>query len=232
MPFDALLIMKGEDSSGNLITVDENDVEAVSTDVDAYGNVVVEVKKTGKKGLAAVVILTQKNSEISPVPYTDDLVVEVQASGEFDRGFETIMTFPVMRPYLRLLKNCVCTAVFDDDDIGKVLDANIDPAVAKIVSYDTALETVGGIGDILVTMQSSADVYATVSDTLTSVGGGIATQSAVAADVVATPSMQDFPGVYVGRFVTNKRYVRSKFTSADDIGKCWALIGDDCLDTL
>ena len=94
-----------------------------------------------------------------------------------------------------------------------------------------ALFTVGGVGDIVISMEDSADLYATAGDTLTATSGtGIATQGAIS---VADNSRGHPGGTLVIRFATDKRYVRfNGATVADDLGTCWVTLETESLDKL
>lgn len=221
MPFDANLVLKGH-YSGALIDTDESDVAPTSLTVNTDGNVVVDLKKTGAKGLAAVMILTE---EADSDAYSDETTIEIQESDELDRGWVAVGKIGTLRSHLILLPKCTATTGFvaADATTPKVLTATTDTATGKIVAFDEALKTIGGVGDILVEMQDSADVYATVGDTLTATAGtGIATQGV--AGIKTLPGTQHQPGVHICRFITSKRYVRAAVTAADNIGKCWILL--------
>lgn len=219
MPFDAKNILKGE-YSGALVDTDENDAVATSLTVNTDGNVVVDLKKTPAKGLAAVVILTE---EADAAAYSDETTIEIQASDELDRGWEACGKSGILRSHLIVLKDCVATTGFvaADATTPRVLTATGDGATGTIVAFDEALKTIGGIGDILVEMQDIADVYGTAGDTLTATAGtGVATQGAAGTKV----GVQHQPKVHTIQFNTQKRYVRSKVTAADNIGKVWIML--------
>lgn len=224
MPFDAELILKGL-YSGALVDIDESDAVAVSETVNSDGNGVVDIKKTGAKGLAAVVCLTE---EADANAYSDETTIEIQASDELDRGWETVATFPTLRSHLILLEDCIATTGFvaADATTPRVLTATTDGATGLIVAFDEALKEIDGIGDILVEMQDDADLYATVADTLTATSGtGVATQGSKVGKKHSW--IQHQPGVHIVRFATNKRYVRCKVTAADCIGKGWILLTNE-----
>ena len=172
MAFDALGILKGL-YNGALVEVDENDTVAILTTANADGNAVVDIKKTGAKGLSAVLIWTAISAT---APYSDEGLILIEASDELDRNWEEVARFPVMHCYTRRLKDCVATTAFVAADIGQALIATAAADAGLLLSYDEALATIGGVGDIVVEMQDSADVYATPGDTLTSDGTGVATQ--------------------------------------------------------
>ena len=227
MAFDANLILKGL-YSGALVDTDESDAAPVSETANSDGNAVVDIRKTGAKGMVAVLILTE---EADSDAYSDETTLEIQDSDELDRGWEAVAKSGILRSHLILLKDCIATTGFValDATTPRVLTATTDTATGKIVAFDEALKTIDGIGDILVEMQDSADVYATVGDTLTATSGtGVATQGVVGTKV----GVQHQPGAHCIRFTSNKRYVRAVVTAADNIGKCWILLTDQAFVTL
>ena len=229
MPFDANLILKGH-YSGALVDTDESDAAPTSLTVNDDGNVVVDLKKTGAKGLAAVIILTE---EADAAAYSDETTIEIQDSDELDRGWGAVAKTGTLRSHLILLRDCIATTGFValDATTPRVLTATGDGATGLIVAFDEALKTIDGIGDILVEMQDNADVYGTAADTLTATSGtGVATQGS--AGIKTLPGTQHQPGVHIVRFVTSKRYVRAVVTAADCIGKCWILLANHPFETL
>lgn len=229
MVFDANLILKGLYSAA-LVDTDESDASPVSLTPNSDGNAVVEIKETGAKGLAAVVVMTEVADADA---YSDETYVDIQESDELDRNWESIARSKVLRSHLILLKDCVATTGFValDATTPRVLTATTDGATGLIVAFDEALKTIGGIGDILVEMQDDADVYGTAADTLTATTGtGVATQGV--AGVVGVLTDQDQPGAHVIRFTTTKRYVRAVVTAEDNVGKCWILITNHAFRTL
>lgn len=224
MPFDANLILKGL-YSGALVDTDESDAAAVAVAANSDGNCVVDLKKTGAKGLVGVLIMTE---EADSAAYSDETTVEFQQSDQLDRGWEAVGKIGTLRSHLILLRDCVATTGFValDATTPRVLTATTDGATGTIIAFDEALKTIGGIGDILVEMQDSADVYGTGGDTLTATSGtGVATQGALAG-IKTLPGTQHQPGVHTARFTVDKRYVRAVVTAADNIGKCWILLAN------
>lgn len=229
MAFDALGILKGH-YSGALVEVDESDASAVSLTANSDGNAVVDIRKTGSKGLVAVCIFTAISST---APYSDEGTILIQASDELDRNWETVAQFPTIHPYLLRLKDCIATTAFValDATTPRVLTATGDGATGLLFSFDEALKTIGGIGDIVVEMQDSADVYGTGGDTLTATSGtGVATQGSLAG---ALDTIQQVPGIMAVRFNTDKRYVRCNCeTVADGLGTAWILLTNNAFITL
>jgi len=221
MPFDANLILKGH-YSGALVEVDENDAVATSTTANSDGNAVVDLKKSGAKGLSAAVIFTAISAT---APYSDEGTITIQESNSLDRNWETVVTFPRIHPYLREMQ-CTATTAFVAADVTtpRVLTATTDTATGLIYKVDQACFTIGGVGTIVVEMQDSADLYATAGDTLTATSGtGVGTQGAAS---IACP-VQFVPGIMVRRFSTEKRYIRCNCADVEDgLGTAWILVGD------
>jgi hypothetical protein len=228
MAFDALGILKGH-YSGALVEVDESDAVATSLTANSDGNVVVDLKKSGAKGLSAVLIWTAISST---APYSDEGTIIIEASDELDRNWEQVAEFPTMHCYLRRLKDCIATTGFValDATTPRVLTATTEGSTGLIVSFDEALKTIGGVGDIVVEMQDSADVYATAGVVITATSGtGVGTQGL--AGVAEVPQM--VPGIHVCRFSTNKRYVRCNCeTVADGLGTAWILLTNHAFETI
>lgn len=228
MAFDALGILKGL-YSGALVEVDESDAVSITVAANSDGNCVVDIRKTGVKGLAAVLIWTAISGT---APYSDEGSILIEASNELDRNWLEVARFPTMHAYLRRLKNCVATTAFVALDVTtpRVLTATTGTDTGLIYSVDQALFTLGGVGDIVVEMQDSADVYGTAGDTLTATAGtGVGTQGLVG--VPEIPQM--IPGIHVVRFATDKCYIRCNCeTVADGLGTAWILLTDNAFVTV
>lgn len=224
MPFDANLVLRGE-YGGTLVDLDESDAVCTALTMNDDGNIVVDLKKTGKKGLAAVVICTEAADSAA---YTDRATLSIEESDELDRNWQTAVTFPVLINFLRTI-HVTATTGFVVGDIGQLITEETSTDTGLLISFDEALKTASGIGELLVEMVDSGDVFgADLAKTETSSGTGRSTKR-----LVTTVPDQMMPGIYVRRFTTNKRYLRfNGETVADSIGKVWVLIGDDVLDTL
>lgn len=230
MAFDALGILKGLYNSA-LVEVDDGDAVCTSVDtVNSDGNLVIDVRKTGVKGLAAVLIWTAISGT---APYSDEGTITIEASDELDRGWLEVARFPTMIPYLMRLKDCVAGTAFVALDVTtpRVLQATTDSDAAGLIhSIDQALFTDGGKGDIVIKMESSTDVYDTAGDALDATSGtGDAVQGAKG--VPEVPQM--IPGIHVVRFTTDKRYVRCNCESvADGLGTAWILLTNWAFDSV
>ena len=198
--FDDNLILKD-----GTVTLDENDVAALALTVNSDGNYAVQIDQTGNAGLWAVMICPT-----APTTYADTLNAYIQASHHITDGWETVAAFPTLYAYMRELR-CTPTTAFLSTDIGLVLTATTDSASdgGVIIDFDKKMtESTKPQGRILVKMSDANDDYSTAGDTLTATSGtGVGTQGAAA---VAT--MERSYGIYVVRFQTNRKYVRSLTT--------------------
>lgn len=222
MAFDSLLILRGE-YNGALVALDESDAVATSLTANTDGNAVVEVGKTGAKGLSCVIDFVAISAT---GPFSDEATLSIEESDNLDRNWETVVTFPIIHPYRWLIPGCVATTAFVAADVTtpRVLTASSDGATGLILNVPQALFTIGGVGIIEIEQQDVNDIYATAGDTLTATSGtGVGTQGAIA---FASP-VQQVPGTMVRRFDTSKRYMRfNGETVADELGTCWVRIGD------
>lgn len=200
MPFDDNLVLL----DGSVDLTPTSDADAVSTTANAYGNKVIDLGKTGNKGLCAVMILPD-----APTDYQDTLTAYIQHSNHYAAGWETVAGFPVLYAYVREMLCTPTTAFVGADDIAATLVATTDSDSdgGVVIDFDEELLTIGLTGRILVQMSDSNDDYSTASDTLTSGGTGVGTQG-VAASLTKSRSY----GIYVVRFQTERRYVRGQFT--------------------
>lgn len=206
--FDDELILK--DGS---VALDANDVAAVLLTVNSDGNYALEIKKTGKTGLYAVMICPS-----APTTYVDTLTVAIQASHHFTDGWETVASFPVLYALMRYMEVTATTA-FVSTDIGLVLTATTDSASdgGVIIDFDKALLTVGGKGTMLVQMSDANDDYSTAGDIVTATAGtGVGTITAA-----GVLTKERSYGIYVVRFQTDREYVRGLFTVS--AGGAWGL---------
>jgi hypothetical protein len=207
MPFDNSLILR--DGS---VDLDTNEVVAVSTTANDDGAKVLDLGGTckprgGNEGvmdIAAVMVLPD-----IPTTYADTLAVEIQQSDHETFGYETLVTFPTLYAYTRLLKVTVTTA-FVSSDIGATLTGVTtgDTGVIRWIHPD--LLTVGKVGYIIVTMVGSDDLFDDEDETLTSSDTGVATMSGVA--IVEPRPTLGGPNHHVRRCAITKRYVRGSFT--------------------
>jgi hypothetical protein len=207
MPFDEELVL----IDGSVALDPTSDAAIASLTRDAYGKVVIDLKKTGGKGLVAVLICPS-----APTTYADTLSAAIQHSNQAEDGWEDLATFPTLYAYMREVW-CTSTTAFVGTDIGLVLTATTDSASdgGVIIDFDRSLLTVGGNGKILVQMSDANDDYSTAGDTLTATSGtGVGTQG-----VAGVATARRSYGVYVVRFQTNRRFIRPNVTVSS--GGAW-----------
>ncbi len=210
MPFDVDLTL----IDGSVALTPTSDAEIASETVDGYGKVVLDIRKTGNRGLMAVLACPS-----APTTYQDTLTAVLQHSHHVADGWADLASFPVLYALVRRVR-CTAITAFVATDIGLVLTATTDSASdgGVILDFDPALLAVGGEGDILVQMSDANDDYSTAGDTLTATTGtGVGTQGAAAA---LDPARSY--GLYVVRFQTEKRYVRPSVTVST--GGSWGLV--------
>jgi len=200
MALDDNLILRGGSS---LTALDASEAAPVALTVSADGGYCADIKKTGIHGIWAVAFFPSK-----PTSYTHTVTLLVQDSEHLAAGWETIATFPIVYA-MTMEMFCTATTAFTAAAIGQVIVATTDSgsATGVVLYYDTALETIGGYGKIIIAMADSGDDYSTAGDTLTMGGTGVGagTQGAIA---VLSPPPSGFPGMLAVHFETQKRYVR------------------------
>jgi len=192
MPFDSNLILRD-----GTVDLDNNEAAAVSETANADGAKVLDIRKTGTMGLVAVLVLPD-----APTTYGDTLSAVIQASDHVSADFKTIASFPTLYALMRRLRITATTA-YVPADIGQTQTGGTTGDTGVLRWYDKALETIGGTGDLLVSMVAADDVFDDVDETITSGGTGVGTMQKAA---VADKGLSY--GIYVVRFVTNKRYIR------------------------
>lgn len=231
MPFDAEGILRGLYASA-LVPMDENDVAAVALAANSDGNCVVDVRKTGAKGLAAVMVMLGASSvELAALYNNDTAVVTIEASDTLEGAWEEVARFPVIRAHLLELY-VTATVAFVPADIGQLVTQETTADTGYLVSYEPALNTIGGTGKIVVAPVDSGDVFnEAAGKTINSAGTGESTKTYGAGTTVSLPEMT--PGIYVVRFTTNKRYVRANCEAvADSFGNVWILLTDSAFNKL
>jgi hypothetical protein len=198
---------------GTIVLTPSTDTPAVSVTRDAAtGGAVIDLKKTGAKGMCAVLTCPSK-----PTTYDDTLTVHIEESDVLGEPTSTWLTwqkvasFPVVYAMLRELEVTATTA-FVASDVGRVLTATTDSASdgGHIVWFDPALMTIGGKGKIIVAMSDANDDFSTAGDTVTATSGtGVGTQGAAS---IVHPNGDGIPGKLVCRFTATKRYLRANAT--------------------
>jgi len=230
MAFDALGILRGL-YGGAMVSMDENDVVPVSKTADTHGNAVVEINKTGAKGLAAVMILTGGTVAEMAANYDDEAVVTIEASDYIsERNWETVATFPTIHNHIAEL-TITATTAFAAADVGQAMTQETTADTGQLLWYDPALETIGGVGKVLIEMDDAGDIFNEVAGkTMNSAGTGRATKTYGAGTTIFKNMV---PGIYIRRFTTNKKYVRCNCTNVEDsMGGCWILLTDGAFVTL
>lgn len=231
MAFDANNILKGL-YSGALVPMDESDVAAVALAANSDGNCVVDIRKTGAKGLAAVAIyLGPSTAEQALLVNNDYAKLVIQASDQLDGSWEDVATFPTV--YYHVLElYCTAAAAFVPGDIGGTITQETTADTGILIKYDAALDTIGGIGKLYIAVTAETDVFnEAAGKTLTSSVTGHGTKTYGAGTTVAMATMA--PGVYVVRFTTDKRYVRCNCDDViDSFGNVWILLTDNAFVTL
>ena len=240
MPFDDKLILKGEDSSGDLIDMDQSDAVAILLTVNDDGNRVVDLLANSTrrsplqqrgaeivKGLSAVVVYTEAPDSAA---YDDEAVITIEESDQLDRHWQTVVTFPTIHNFVRKIYISATTA-FVATDVTRELSEATSNDTGQIIYISPGLMTTGANGGyVLVEMDAVGDVYdeaVGVVETATA-GTGVGTK----AKATEVPT-QMLPGTYIRRFSTTKRYLRCNANNVDDsMGKVWILIGDEQLTKL
>jgi len=209
MPFDAEMLLL--DGTANLA---KNYTPPVSLTTGAYGAYVRDIRETGEKGLAAILMLP-----LASVSYTNKMVSSIEVSDSVTFGWETIASFPTFYQYIRRVPALTTTAPVEAD-VGKWLYGGSTNDDGKVVWFDPALSVAStGAGYIYIAMEAAGDVFDNTSEALTikaaAAGGGAAgtfvgVVNGVAAD--APDIIQPGGKIYVVRFATAKRYVRFNAT--------------------
>jgi hypothetical protein len=227
MPFDATEgILKGL-YGGVLIAIDENDAVAVSKTANTDGNAVVEINGTPSTGLCAVMALAGPSSTEAALLFGDEANITIEASDELDRGWVTVAVFPEIF-YNVAEMSVTATTAFVAGDVAGTLTQETTADTGLIIAFETAIETIGGVGKILVSQVDAGDIFnQTAGKTLTSSVTGVGTKT-YGAGTTTFPNSRYLPGVYVVRFVTNKKYVRCNAADVEDsIGKGYILLTDN-----
>ena len=225
MAFDALGILKGL-YGGAQVAIDENDAVATSKTVNSDGNAVVEINGTGVNGLCAVMLLAGPSATEAALLFNDEANVTIESSNYLTTGWRTIATFPEIFYNVAELY-VTATTGFAAADVGQAITQETTADTGILIAYDTALETVGGMGKILVAMDDAGDIFnQSAGKTVNSAGTGRATKT-YGAGTTTFPNSRYLPGVYSVRFVTPDKYVRCNFADVEDaIGYGWVLLTD------
>jgi hypothetical protein len=226
MAFDASGILKGL-YGGVLISIDESDAVSISKTANTDGNAVVQIDGTPSNGLCAVMALAGPSSTEAALLFGDEANITIEASDELDRGWVTVAVFPEIF-YNVAEMSATATTAFTSADIAATLTQETTADTGLIIAFETALETIAGVGKILVSQVDAGDIFnQTAGKTLTSNGVGVSTKT-YGAGTTIFPNNRYLPGVYVVRFVTHKKYVRCNCADVEDaIGTGWILLCDN-----
>jgi hypothetical protein len=226
MAFDASGILKGL-YGGALIAIDENDAVATSKTANSDGNAVVEINGTPATGLCAVLLLEGPSSTEAALLFNDEANITIEGSNELTTGWHTLASFPEICYNVAEL-TVTATTGFVAGDVGNTITQETTADTGILLAYDPALETVGGIGKILVAMDDAGDIFnQSAGKTVNSGGTGRATKT-YGAGTTTFPNSRFLPGVYSVRFTTTDKYVRCNCADVEDsIGKGWILLTDN-----
>lgn len=220
MVYDANLTLHGKGSGGALVDLDESDAVAILTSVNADGNKVLDLRKTGAKGLIASLILIE---EADSLAYDDEAVITIEESDFLDRNWQTVVTFPTLHAHLRRIY-VTCTVGFDAADIGAALTSQAGHT-GQLLKFDQALATAAGSGYLYVEMDDAGDTFA---DVVGQNMDGTTGRSTVTRTVESHLAIQMQPKTYHRRFTSDKRYIRCNASNVEDsIGLVWILLTND-----
>ena len=193
MPLDADSILRD-----GTIDLDNSEVTAVSETRNGDGAVVLDIRKTGIMGIVAVMVCPDV-----PTAAADTLAASIQASDHVSADFKDVASFPTLYALVRRLR-IQATTGFAAADIGDTITGTDTGDTGTLRWYDQALETVGGVGDLLVELDAAGDAFDDVDEVITSGGTGVGAMNGAISGITQALSY----GVYAVRFVTQKRYVR------------------------
>lgn len=197
MPLDANVLLR----DGSTADLAESESAPTSTTINADGALVYDMRKTAYGGIVAVL-----NCPAAPTAFADTLIVLVQVSDHIATDFKTIATFPTLYALNRRLR-VTSTTAFVTSDIGTTLTGTTTSDAGVIRWYDKALETVGGVGDVIVSQVAADSDFDNASEAFTTSGTGAGTMNK-ASELTEYLSY----GNYAMRFSSNKRYVRGQLT--------------------
>ena len=210
-PLDADMLLRD-----GLVDLDNAEAVAVSETRNDDGAVVIDLKKTGSRGVVVVM-----NLPATPSAAGDALAAVIQSSDYVSTDFKTLANFPTLYALNRLL-TIKATTAFVASDIGRTATGTTTADTGVIRWYDRALETVGGVGSLIVTSDAAGDLFDDVDEIITATSGsGVGTMNGEAAPATERLSF----GNYAILVRTEKRYIR--YSGVPDAGSNWgkALVG-------
>ncbi len=193
MPLDADSILRD-----GLVDLDNAETTAVSETRNGDGAVVLDIRKTGIMGIVAVMVCPDV-----PTAAADTLSGSIQASDHVSTDFKDVASYPTLFALVRRLR-IVSTTGFVAADITGSITGTDTGDTGTLRWYDRALETVGGIGDILIELDAAGDAFDDVDEVITAGTTGVGAVNGVISSITQALSY----GIYTVRFTTQKRYVR------------------------
>ncbi len=207
MPLDADSILRD-----GLVDLDNAEAIAVSETRNGDGAVVLDIRKTGIMGIVGVMVCPDV-----PTAAADTLAATIQASDHVSTDFKDVASYPTLFALVRRLRIQATTA-FVEADIAASATGGTTGDTGTIRWYDKALETVGGVGDLLVELDAATDTFDDVDEVITSGTTGVGTMNGAISSITQALSY----GIYTVRFVTQKRYVR--VSSIPSAGSNWGKV--------
>ncbi len=198
MPLDANMLLR----DGSIADLETGESAATSTTINADGAKVIDLGKTGSKGVLVVL-----NLPAAPTAFADTLLVTIQVSDYESTDFKAIATFPTLYALNRRLTVKTTTA-YVAASIGATVTGGTTSDAGVIRWYDRALETIGGVGDLVVSQVAADSDFDNATENLTG-GTGVSDMQKVS---VLTEYLSF--GNYAVRLMTDKRYIRGLFTAS------------------
>ncbi len=199
MPLDANMLLR----DGLTADLQTGESAATSTTINADGAKVIDLGKSGAKGIVVVL-----NLPSAPTAFADTLLTTIQVSDYESTDFKAIATFPTLYALNRRL-TIIATTAFVASDIGTTATGGTTSDDGVIRWYDRALETIGGVGDLVVSQVAADSDFDDVDEAITTSGTGAGTMQKAS---VLTEYLS-FGNLAV-RLMTDKRYIRGLFTAS------------------
>lgn len=193
MPLDSSMLFR-DGTTADLEPPGETAPTSLS--VDAYGAYVLDIRKTGSKGMVAVMVCST-----APTAHADTLTVNLQVSDHLTTDWKTIASWPVLYALNRRL-HVKTTTAYVAASIGQTVTGGDTTDAGVIRWFDPALLVIGGEGDLVVSQVAADSYFDDVDENLTG-GTGVS-------DMLKASELTRFLsyGVFPLRFVTTKRYAR------------------------
>jgi len=209
MARDANLILRD-----GTVDLDTNEAAATSTTANSDGAKVVDLGGTvkprgdneGVMDMAAVLVLPD-----TPTTYADTLAVTLQQSDNEAFGYETIVTFPTLYAYTRIIPITITTA-FVAADLSGTLTGGTTGDTGTVIWMHPDCLTVGKNTHLIVNMDAAGDVFDDASETLSGGTTGVGTQNGLA--YVEQKPRLGGPNTFIRRCAITKRYIRGVYTAS------------------